>query len=157
MGKMAYHLNTYSEMKKILEKWNPKPIDKRKKEPTSEKEYEKSLLAFLQEELQGVQIIPQGGRKFSRGDLVIIRKSMVGGSYEDVIELKLGLKSCASYQRLVGQIETYEPGRHGMVFVVICGKDADPKLLMELRLKYRGRTSIGIFHKKTKRGIDRIV
>ena len=142
----------------MLADWRPKSEDARRKVPATEKEYERSLVNFLRDNLEGMQIFPQGGKGFSRGDIAIYRRSAFGGRNEDVIELKLGLTSASSHQRLIGQIESYEPGRHGIVFVVICGEEVDPKFMNDLKLKYRGKSeSIAIFHKRCRKGVTQIV
>jgi len=61
------------------------------------------------------------------------------------------------HRRLMGQIQDYEPGTQGWVFVVICGEDFGPKFLSNLRLKYRGKDFISISHKKGKRDPSRIM
>ncbi len=157
MGKMAYHLDPKGSFETLLSDWRPKPEDKRRSEPASEKEYERSLVDYLRDNLEGMQVIPQAGKGLQRGDIVVLRKSLLGGKYEDVVELKMGLKSAATHQRLIGQIESYEPGRHGWVFVVVCGDDVDPKYINDLKLKYKGKESVGIFHKRCKKGVSRIV
>lgn len=145
-------------MHDLLAEWRPKSDDARRKEPGTEKEYEHSLVDYLRDNLEGMQIFPQSGKGFSRGDIVIYRRSALGGRYEDVIELKLGLNSTSSHQRLIGQIESYELGRHGIVFVVICGDEVDPKFMNDLKLKYRGRSElIAIFHKRCRKGVTQVV
>lgn len=158
MGSVNYRLRPNAEFENILSEWKPKSADGRRSEPASEKEYERSLVDTLRDNLEGIQIIPGGGKGMFKSDITIQRKGLIGGSLEDIVELKLGMNSTGAYQRLVGQIESYQPGRHGWVFIVICGEPVDPKLLSELKTKYRGTPFISVYHKKgSKKGVKKIV
>lgn len=156
MGKLGYIVNPNGTMMRLLGTWNPKAEDRRRLQPSSEKEYERSLVEHLRNNLEGLQIIPQSGKGYTRGDIAIHRKAI---GKEDIVELKMGLKNPAVCQRLIGQIEQYEPAKHGWVFIVICGpdEDTDPKLLIDLKTRYRGRECVAVFRKKPRRGVSRVV
>lgn len=153
MGKLTYMVMPKSHLADLLGEWKPKPEDSRRNEPATEKEYENSLLAFLQKQLPGLRIYPQGGKGLQKADIVIER-----GSAKDVIEVKKGLSSNNTYQRLIGQIQDYSRVQEGRVFVVICGDDLDPKYAEALKHMYKPLSdNIGIFHKRGRKGVTTIV
>jgi len=153
VGKLAYMVMPKSHLTDLLARWKPKPEDSRRNEPATEKEYETSLLAFLQKELPGLRVYSQGGKGLQKADIVIER-----GTAKDVIEVKKGLSSNNTYQRLVGQIQDYCRVQEGKVFVVICGDDLDPKYAEALKHMYKPQSDkIGIFHKRGKKGVTTIV
>ncbi len=146
-------------MKTILQEWKPSdPRDARRRVPASEKGWEQSLVERLRESLPDLQVIPQAGAGMVRGDIVIERKTLLGGINRDTVELKLGMSSTGTFQRLIGQIETYTKEK-GFTFVVICGESADPKLMKGLKDHYQGKTPrLAIFWKKNeRRGVEVIV
>jgi len=153
VGKLTYMVMPKSHMADLLAQWKPKPEDSRRNEPATEKEYENSLLAYLQKELPGLRIYSQGGKGLQKADIVIER-----GTAKDVIEVKKGLSSNNAYQRLIGQIEDYSRVQEGRVFVVICGDDLNTKYAETLKQLYKSKSdNIGIFHKRGRKGVTTIV
>jgi hypothetical protein len=146
-------------MKKILEEWKPSdPKDARRRVPATEKGWEQSLVNHLRESLPGLQVIPQAGAGMVRGDIVIERKTLLGGINRDIVELKLGMVSTGTFQRLIGQIQVYAKEK-GWTFVVICGDEMDPKLMKGLQDHYKGKgLRLAIFRKKSERkGVETLV
>ena len=143
-----------------LRSWIPKdPKDKRLKEPKTEKRWEQAIVDRLHMSLPDLQIIPQVGKGMARGDIAVEVTFPILGRRQDIIELKLGLKSTGALQRLKGQIDDYvDRARRGYIFVVICGSNVDPKLIYALKDFCKKKYNmLFVFHKEAKRGLKTIV
>jgi hypothetical protein len=154
----SYVTSTIGSFAKILRAWKPQDLkDKRRNVPATEKGWEDSLVEHLRLMLPWANIIPQGGSGMKRGDIVVERRGTLGGIVRDIVELKLGLPSSPSYQRLVGQVDDYRK-ESGNTVVVICGDDVDPKLIKQLETRYPTATpKLGIFWKKdSKKGVSQL-
>lgn len=105
---IRFHLwDPISTVSGLVNRWNPGLCE-------SEKDYEKSLLAFIEENLPGVEVVKQYGVARSRVDIVI-------GSFNKVaVELKKDLNSTSKVQRLIGQLRDYRDTFENIV-VVLCG------------------------------------
>lgn len=101
----GFKLKPFSTVQEIIEAWQPTGCN-------SEKEYEKSLLQELQRRLKKQTIQTQYGSGRQRIDIVVHKKVP--------IEIKLNLKSTASYQRLIGQLEEYLQDWN-QIILVLCG------------------------------------
>ena len=99
----------------LLDKWKPKDC-------SNERDFEKSLYAFLHSELGDIQVTKQYAKGRIRADLVI------GDTV--IVELKHNLDSTAKYQRLVGQLMEYKEWK-GQTVVLLTGK-TDPNLRKKL-------------------------
>ncbi len=88
----------------------------------TEKDYEKSLYAFLLDALDGIQITKQFASGRVRADVVVGDKV--------IVELKVNLDSMGKFHRLIGQLESYTEWR-GHVLVVLLGA-TDPNLRTRL-------------------------
>jgi hypothetical protein len=103
--------------------------------------------------------MPQAGAGKLRGDIVIERRSLLGGGViRDTIELKKGLSSTGTYKEFVGQIQTYRREK-GWTFGIVCGGDVKDDLMRMLKDQYRkDYDRLGIFWKTgAGRGVKTIV
>ncbi|HEY6195520.1 MAG TPA: hypothetical protein VI504_10795 [Candidatus Eisenbacteria bacterium] len=100
----------------LIAKWRPRKCE-------TEKDFEKSLYAYLHEAFEDTQITKQFAQGRMRADL------MVGGKV--IIELKHNLDSTAKLQRLIGQLSQYDSWK-GRVIVLLTG-ETEPNLLKELK------------------------
>lgn len=99
----------------LLEKWRPRNCK-------TEKDFEKSLYKYLNENLGNIQITPQYAQGRVRADL-LIGKSVI-------VELKTDLNSTAKYQRLIGQLTEYSEWK-GRIIILLTGQ-TDPNLRKQL-------------------------
>lgn len=156
ISRLSYAANTIGSFQKVFDAWVVEDTeDRRRSEPKTEKGWERSLVDHMRLMLPELNIIPQGGSGMKHGDIVVERKAYLGsGLVRDIVELKLGLSTTGNYQRLLGQIDEYRK-ENGTTIVVICGHDADPKLLKSLETRYPSSTEkLGIFWKKdAKKGV----
>jgi hypothetical protein len=104
-------------VKKLIREWQPKNC-------RTEKDFERSLVAWLESKLEGKDIAKQFGVGRVRSDVVIDKKVLV--------ELKINLDSTAKLQRLLGQIQLYKEDWAKPVFLVLCGKH-DANLVRKLQ------------------------
>ena len=158
ISKFSYGTNVIGSFRKILSSWKPEDLDDhRRNVPKTEKGWERSLTGHMRLMLPDFNVLQQGGQGMKRGDILVERKSLLGGIVRDVVELKLGLATTAAYQRLVGQVDDYRK-ETGVTIVVICGEDVDPKLMKTLETRYPSDASkLGIFWKKSeRRGVQQV-
>ncbi len=159
ISKGYYSSNTIDAFEKLLARWVPEDLDdRRRSSPKTEKGWERSLVEHLRAALPGdLNVIPQGGSGMKHGDIVVERKTILGGINRDIVELKLGLATTAQYQRLIGQVDDYRK-ESGNTIVVICGDNVDPKLMKSLETRYpRGTERLGVFWKgSAKEGVERV-
>jgi hypothetical protein len=100
----------------LIAKWRPRRC-------TTEKDFEKSLYAYLHEAFGDTQVTRQFARGRIRADL------MVGNKV--IIELKHNLNSTSKLQRLLGQLSQYEDW-DGRVVLLLTG-ETEPNLRKELK------------------------
>jgi len=106
---IGFKLDSMGKVEKIIKNWKPKRC-------TTEKDYEKSLVTFLQEKMPDVKIVQQYGAGTQKIDIVV--------GEEVAIELKKDLKTTSVYQTLIGQLKGYEKN-WDKIFVVVCGEVKD--------------------------------
>lgn len=114
-GKLKFGWDSVGTVVKLIEQWSPKGCK-------SEKDFEKSLYAFLHEELLDIQVTKQFAQGRTRADIV------VGDSI--IVELKYNLDATSKYQRLLGQLESYAEWK-GAVIILLTG-ETEPNLRKEL-------------------------
>jgi len=110
LTKLNFTLNPLATVVEVVEEWKPRKC-------TTEKDYEKSLHRFLQEGLEGIDVIPQFGSGRVKGDLVVGKRVL--------IEVKKDLDSTAKLQRLIGQLDLYSSEWRDHVIIVLCGRHDD--------------------------------
>ena len=116
---LQFHLwDPIGTINSLVEKWKPGRCP-------SEKDYERSLAAYLDDRLPGVKFVSQYGFERARVDIVV-------GSFNRVaIELKKDLNTTAKMQRLIGQLHLYAK-KFSYVVLVICGEN-HKDLVQEIR------------------------
>ena len=117
VGKMQFSWDAPGSIAGLIEKWAPP-------EYKSEGEYEKDLYAYLNANLNGIEVTRQFGSSRSRVDICVGRKVYV--------ELKKDLDSTGKLQRLLGQLQLYANEKWEIVFLVVVGK-SDPNLLAQAK------------------------
>jgi len=90
----------------LISRWVPKKC-------STEKEYEKSLLNFLNKEIPDIKIIPQYAIGRSKADLLI--------GNDIILEIKKDLTKTTQYDRLIGQLTRYQEWK-GRVIVLLVGE-----------------------------------
>ena len=103
-----------------ITKWRPRKC-------ATEKDYEKSLYAYLHEVFDDTQITKQFAQGRIRADLKVGK--------DVIVELKHNLDSTAKLQLLIGQLSQYEDWG-GRVVVLLTG-ETEPNLRKELGLFLR--------------------
>ena len=124
---IGFKWDSMGKVEKIIKKWKPKRC-------TTEKDYEKSLVTFLQEEMPDVKIIQQYGAGTQKIDIVV--------GEEVAIELKKDLTT-PEYQRLIGQLYGYKKN-WDKIFVVVCGEIKD-NLKKDLEDSFKEKQGYGFF------------
>jgi hypothetical protein len=114
---LSYWLDPLGNVCKLIEEWRPRKC-------TTEKDYERSLVRYLQAKLEGKDVVPQYASGRVRGDIVVDKQIL--------IEIKAKLDSTGKLQKVLGQIEVYGREWKRPVIVVICG-ETDPNLAKQLR------------------------
>ena len=100
-------------VRQLLDEWKPGELN-------SEREYQESLLDFLQQILPGCIVrkdYPEAGALI---DIYLKRPGFFGDD-EVFFELKHNLSTKSEFTRLIGQIMELEPKKRKVV-VVLCGK-----------------------------------
>jgi len=116
LDKIKFHAwDNVGSVVTLIEHWQPTGCK-------TEKDCEKSLIAFLRAELPGVTITPQYANGRMKADL------LVGGKV--FVEIKKDLKTTSACQRLVGQLSEYSEWK-GRILVLLVG-ETDPDLKMSL-------------------------
>src|SRR5712691_7198473 len=106
-------MSAFEDVYKLVREWQPQAL------PT-ELQYRNSLMTFLHERLTKARIEPEYRHKGTTTDIYVKQPGFFGSS-EVFVELKRNLVQKAQYDRLVGQIESLEPGKNAIV-VVLCGE-----------------------------------
>ena len=89
---LSYWLDPLGNVCKLIEEWRPRKC-------TTEKDYERSLVRYLQAKLEGKDVVPQYASGRVRGDIVVDKQIL--------IEIKAKLDSTGKLQKVLGQIEVY--------------------------------------------------
>ena len=113
---ISFTLNPFGRVSEVIESWRPRGCK-------TEKDYERSLVKKLQNELVNQTITPQWGSARQRVDIVVHGKVP--------IEVKKDLKSTAALQRTIGQLNQYLKDWQGVI-LVLCG-DISSDLLNDLK------------------------
>jgi len=119
-------MSAFEEVDKLVREWQPLAL------PT-EFQYRNALIVLLRERLKRAKIEPEYRHKGTTIDIYVRQPGFLGSS-EVFVELKRNLLQKSQYDRLVGQIESLEPGKNAIV-VVLCG-ETNPSLVTRFRDKY---------------------
>ena len=120
---VGYWLDPGQNVAGLIKRWNPRRC-------RTEKEYERSLVRFLESKLQGKEVVPQYASGRVRGDIVIDKKVL--------IEIKVNLSSIAKLRTLLGQIDLYASEWKRDVVIVLCGRH-DKNLVQQLKKSMKRR------------------
>jgi hypothetical protein len=113
---------------KVIKNWRPGGL-------ASEAEYRDSLLAFLQRAVPEDCYIEKEYRHMGTTTDLCLRWTGLVFKGKVFVELKRNLDKKATLDRLIGQLETLEPGRHA-ILVVLVGR-TDRALVGRLKGKYK--------------------
>jgi hypothetical protein len=123
---------------KLLKKWQPSSACR------TEKDHERHLLAYLQQQLPQVPIVAQYGIAKGIADLVIEDRH--------VIELKLGFdeSKLGEFDRCIGQLERYrqkwvKPERGPVYLVVVGDSDAEFRDMLHSWFDHVNPSFTGVF------------
>ncbi len=119
-------MSAFEDVDKLVREWQPQAL------PT-ELQYRNSLIALLRERLKKAKIEPEYRHKGTTIDIYVKQPGLLGSS-EVFVELKRNLHQKSQYDRLVGQVESLEPGKNAIV-VVLCG-ETSPSLVTRFKEKY---------------------
>lgn len=108
--------NDVTAVSSLIERWMPEGCK-------TEKEFEKSLLAFLRQEMPTLEITSQFAFGKQKADIVIDKKV--------IIEIKTNLKSVSACHRLVGQLNDYCDWKGRIILVLTGDTDHDLKFKLE--------------------------
>lgn len=129
---ISFTLNPFGRVREVIESWRPRGCK-------TEKDYERSLVKKLQNELVNQNIQQQYGSARQRFDIMVHEKVP--------IEIKKDLKSTAALQRTIGQLDGYLKDWEGVI-LVLCG-DVSSDLFNDLK-KYAERQRVYLFYFPTK-------
>jgi len=107
---------TAGDVEKLIREWSPRKCK-------TEKDFERSLIRFLESKIKPEKIVRQFAYGRLRGDIVVDKAILV--------EIKHNLDSTAKLQRLLGQLEIYASEWKKDVIVVLVGEQ-DPNLVRQL-------------------------
>lgn len=152
----------YLTFEDLLREWRPEPRDGRSSEPESETQWERSLAKYLDGRLAPhYHVVRQYGIGPRRVDIGMVRKVRLLPPSEDLIEMKMGLKSQQVVSNIIGQVTRLDPDTHaGRTYVVICGEYVEKSFLNDLRTTLKQKSNVLVFHKKSGKGarsVSRIV
>jgi len=119
-------VSAFEDVGKLVREWQPPAL------PT-ELQYRNALVTLLRERLKKAKIEPEYRHKGTTIDIYVKQPGLLGSS-EVFVELKRNLLQKSQYDRLVGQIESLEPGKNAIV-VVLCG-ETNPSLVTRFKEKY---------------------
>jgi len=129
---ISFTLNPFGRVREVIESWRPRGCK-------TEKDYERSLVKKLQNELVNQNIQQQYGSARQRFDIMVHDKVP--------IEIKKDLKSTAALQRTIGQLDGYLKDWEGVI-LVLCG-DVSGDLFNDLK-KYAERQRVYLYYFPTK-------
>jgi hypothetical protein len=119
-------MSAFDSVTKLVKEWQPQLL------PT-ELKYRDSLTAFLRGRLKDIKIETEYRHKGTTID-IYVKQQGVFSSSEVFVELKRNLLHKAQLDRLVGQIESLQPGKNAIA-VVLCGQ-TNPALVTRFNEKY---------------------
>ena len=119
-------MSAIETVNKLIAEWQPA-------QSANELQYRNSLTALLRERLPKAKIETEYRHNGTTID-IYAKESGLFGSTEVFVELKRNLLHKAQLDRLVGQIESLQPGKNA-ILVVLCG-DTNPALVTRLKEKY---------------------
>jgi len=111
----------------LIEAWEPESL-------ASELKFRDSLLHFIRENVPSDCQVEREYRHRGTTTDIFVRWSGLLGNSEVFLEVKRNLNKKAILDRLIGQVETLEPGKRGIVVVLV--GDTDQALLGRLKSKY---------------------
>lgn len=119
-------MSAIETVNKLIGEWQPA-------QSANELQYRNSLTALLRERLPKAKIETEYRHNGTTID-IYAKEPGLFGSTEVFVELKRNLLHKAQLDRLVGQIESLQPGKNA-ILVVLCG-DTNPALVTRLKEKY---------------------
>jgi hypothetical protein len=119
-------VSAFESVRRVTGKWQPA-------QSANELQYRNSLTALLRERLPKAQVETEYRHSGTTVD-IYAKEPGFFGSTEVFVELKRNLLQKAQLDRLVGQIESLQPGKNA-ILVVLCG-DTNPALVTRFREKY---------------------
>jgi hypothetical protein len=120
-------MSAFESVNKVVREWQPQLL-------ANELQYRNSLTALLRERLPKGKIETEYRHSGTTID-IYVKESGLFGSSEVFVELKRNLLHKAQLDRLVGQIDSLQPGKNA-ILVVLCG-DTNPALVTRFKEKYR--------------------
>ncbi len=119
-------MSAIEAVNKLIAEWQPAQL-------ANELQYRNSLTALLRERLPKAKIETEYRHNGTTID-IYAKEPGLFSSTEVFVELKRNLLHKAQLDRLVGQIESLQPGKNA-ILVVLCG-DTNPALVTRLKEKY---------------------
>ena len=119
-------MSAIETVNKLIGEWQPA-------QSANELQYRNSLTALLRERLPKAKIETEYRHNGTTID-IYAKEPGLFGSTEVFVELKRNLLHKAQLDRLVGQIESLQPGKNA-ILVVLCG-DTNPALVSRFKEKY---------------------
>jgi hypothetical protein len=120
-------MSAFDNVIKAAKEWQPQLL------PT-ELKYRNSLTTFLRGRLRDAKIETEYRHSGTTIDIYVKQSGFLGAS-EVFIELKRNLLHKTQLDRLVGQIESLQPGKNAIV-VILCG-ETNPALVSRFNEKYK--------------------
>jgi hypothetical protein len=120
-------VSAFDSVKKLVKEWKPQPLP-------SELKYRDSLYSLLRERLRDAKIEIEYRHIGTTIDIYVKQPGLFRSS-EVFVELKRNLLQKAQLDRLVGQVESLQPGKNAIV-VILCG-EANPALVTRFKEKYK--------------------
>jgi len=119
-------MSAFDTVSELIKGWQPQTL------PT-ELKYRNSLVELLRERLPKAKIETEYRHNGTTTD-IYAKEPGLFSSTEVFIELKRNLLQKAQLDRLVGQIESLQPGKNA-ILVVLCG-DTNPALVTRFKEQY---------------------
>lgn len=119
-------MSAFESVNKLIAEWQPPLMP-------NELQYRNSLTALLRERLPKAKIEVEYRHGGTTTD-IYVKEPGFFGSTEVFMELKRNLLHKAQLDRLVGQVESLQPGKNA-ILVVLCG-DTNPALVTRFKEKY---------------------
>ncbi len=119
-------MSAIETVNKLIAEWQPA-------QSANELQYRNSLTALLRERLPKAKIETEYRHNGTTID-IYAKEPGLFSSTEVFVELKRNLLHKAQLDRLVGQIESLQPGKNA-ILVVLCG-ETNPALVTRLKEKY---------------------
>lgn len=119
-------MSAFDSVAKIAKEWQPPAL-------STELAYRNSLAALLRQQLTKAKIETEYRHSGTTIDIYAKQPGLIGSS-EVFIEMKRNFLQKAQLDRLVGQIESLNPGKNAII-VVLCG-ETNPVLVARFKEKY---------------------